>query len=314
MLAQLSEAYPNEVRIVIRDLPLNSIHDKASLAAQATHAAGIQGKFMEVHDALYEKQAEWSQKTVDDFKLYLSELAGELGLDVAQFESDLTSDAVVKIVNDSIAAYEKTGLEFSTPNLIINYLPYGGRNDLESLKGLVKLMELPARGFTACPPTIIEPGKTYEATLKTTKGDIVIELFADKAPTTVNSFIYLAQQGWFDNVPFHRVIAGFVAQTGDPSGTGLGSPGFNYGVEIQPDLGFDKAGMVGMARGGDPASNGSQFFITLDAVTDLNGQYTVFGQVTSGMDVVAKLTLRDAQRDPELALADEIISVTITEN
>jgi len=289
VLAQLSEAYPNEVRIVIRDLPLNSIHDKASLAAQATHAAGIQGKFMEVHDALYEKQAEWSQKTVDDFKLYLSELAGELGLDVAQFESDLTSDAVVKIVNDSIAAYEKTGLEFSTPNLIINYLPYGGRNDLESLKGLVKLMELPARGFTACPPTIIEPGKTYEATLKTTKGDIVIELFADKAPTTVNSFIYLAQQGWFDNVPFHRVIAGFVAQTGDPSGT------------------------VGMARGGDPASNGSQFFITLDAVTDLNGQYTVFGQVTSGMDVVAKLTLRDAQRDPELALADEIISVTITE-
>jgi cyclophilin family peptidyl-prolyl cis-trans isomerase len=314
VLAQLSEAYPNDLRIVVRDLPLTSIHSNAQMASQATQAAGLQNQFFAMHDALFTEQSTWSQMSSSDFTAYLTNLAGELGMDVAQFTADLTSDAVVKKVNDGVAAFEKTGLQYSTPNLIINNIPYGGRNDLDSLKGLVELIMLPDKAFTACPPTVITTGKTYTAVLKTTRGDVTIELFADKAPTTVNSFIYLAQQGWFDNVPFHRVISGFVAQTGDPSGTGMGSPGYAYGVEIVPGLGFDEAGVVGMARGAEPNSNGSQFFITLAPVTDLSGQYTVFGKVTSGMDVVAQITPRDPSRDQVLAEPDLILSVTITEN
>jgi len=170
-----------------------------------------------------------------------------------------------------------------------------------------------SKRFKACPPMALDKAKQYTATLATSKGDIVIQLYADKAPLTVNSFVFLAKNGWFDNVPFHRVVANFVVQSGDPSGTGIGNPGYQFQNEVDPNLVFDRAGLVGMANSGAD-TNGSQFFITYGPVEQLNGGYTIFARVVEGMDVAEQLTPRDpAQKGIVLPPGDEIIKVTINE-
>ncbi len=163
----------------------------------------------------------------------------------------------------------------------------------------------------ACPPMTIDPKKQYTATVKLQKGgEFVIQLLPDKAPITVNSFVYLANKGFFNGVTFHRVLEGFMAQGGDPTGTGTGGPGYQF-VNENSDLTFDKAGVVAMANAG-PDTNGSQFFITFAPQTSLNGGYTIFGQVTSGMDVVNGITRRDPSQNAT-APGDAMASVTIEE-
>ena len=143
--------------------------------------------------------------------------------------------------------------------------------------------------------------------------EYVIGLLPQQAPLAVNNFVYLARQGWYDGVPFHRVIPGYVTQTGDPSGTGLGGPGYTFPDEIVPDALFDEAGVVGMANAG-PGKNGSQFFITYAPQEALDGKYTIFGHVVAGMDVARNLTVRDPATDPvNLPSADQILCVTIEE-
>lgn len=159
---------------------------------------------------------------------------------------------------------------------------------------------------------IIDTTKIYIADFHTAKGEFRVQLFADKAPFTVNSFVFLARQGFYDNTTFHRVIKDFMAQGGDPTGTGSGGPGYAFSNEISPDLKFDKPGMMGMANAG-PDTNGSQFFITYSAQPTLDGNYTVFGQVVSGMDVVLLLKLRDPSTSPNFH-GDELYSVTISES
>ena len=159
----------------------------------------------------------------------------------------------------------------------------------------------------------IDPGKQYIATLETEKGEIVLQLYPDKAPLAVNSFVYLARQGWYDGITFHRVLPGFVAQTGDPSATGQGNPGYLFKSEIDPALKFDQAGLVGMANSG-PDTNGSQFFITYAPAPNLDGNYTIFGKVLSGMDVLESTdTAQPATGDPVYHRAITLISVTIEE-
>lgn len=161
------------------------------------------------------------------------------------------------------------------------------------------------------PAMQIDPAKKYTATVKMAKGgEFVIELYADKAPITVNSFVFLARQGYFDGVTFHRVLEGFMAQGGDPTGTGMGGPGYQF-VNEDSDLSFDKAGVVAMANAGRD-TNGSQFFITFAPQQRLDGGYTIFGQVISGMDVVNGLTRRDPDQNPTFT-GDAIETVTITE-
>jgi cyclophilin family peptidyl-prolyl cis-trans isomerase/protein-disulfide isomerase len=311
-LNQLARAYPQDVRIVFRHYPLDS-DNLAMLAAQASEAAGIQGKFWQMHDLLYALQAVWSAKSPADFKTWLTTEAESLGLAGSQFASDLDSQAVIKKVTSERDVMTSLGVVNQTPFLFLNNMPYGNsRTDLDTLKGFVTLFEMPARALK-CPPMTIDPNKQYTAAIKTSKGDIVLKLFADKAPMTVNNFVYMVDQGWYDGVPFHRVLPGFVAQTGDPSGTGLGGPGFQYGLEASTGLKFDQAGMVGMAHAQDVNSNGSQFFITYAPAPNLDGHFTVFGQVTQGMDVVQKLTSRDPSKDTTLAAPDTIIEITITE-
>src|SRR4030065_1613399 len=175
-----------------------------------------------------------------------------------------------------------------------------------NLATVIRLTLLEDMQFTQCPPMTINPTKGYVATLHTEKGDIVIELYADKAPLAVNSFIFLARNGWFDGVTFHRVMSGFVAQAGDPSGTGYGTPGYAFKNEISSDLKFDAPGMVGMANAGAD-SNGSQFFITYSARPPLDGSFTVFGRVIQGMDVANSLTPRDPSNSGELPPGDKLL-------
>ena len=165
--------------------------------------------------------------------------------------------------------------------------------------------------YDAYPPMTIDVGKEYFADVKMeTGGEFTIQLFPDKAPKTVNSFVFLARQGYFDGLTFHRVLQDFMAQGGDPTGTGSGGPGYEFENEDN-DLTFDKAGVVAMANAGRD-TNGSQFFITFGPASHLNGGYTIFGQVIEGMDVVNAITLRDPDMGPTFA-GDAMESVTITE-
>ena len=311
MLAQLFITSPDEVRIVYRHYPLVSIHNKAALATQASEAAGAQGKFWEMHDILFSKQGEWLALSVEEFQGWLVERAAELGLKAEKFNEDLLSEANVKLAQKAWDDGQSIGLP-GTPFLLINGRYYGGPIDYYNLSAIIQLTRLEDRQFTSCPPMILDPLKQYVATLHTEKGDIVIELYADVAPMAVNSFIFLARNGWFDGVTFHRVLPGFVAQAGDPTGTGFGGPGYAFDNEITPELTFDAAGVVSMANAG-PGSNGSQFFITLGPATHLNGQYTIFGHVIAGLDVVQSLTPRNPQENAALPPGDKILNVTIEE-
>jgi len=165
--------------------------------------------------------------------------------------------------------------------------------------------------YDAYPPMTIDVNKEYFAAVKMANGgEFTIQLFPDKAPKTVNSFVFLAREGYFNGVTFHRVLEGFMAQGGDPTGTGGGGPGYEFENE-NSDLTFDKEGVVAMANAG-PDTNGSQFFITFGPTPQLNGGYTIFGQVIEGMDVVNAITKRDPNTNPSF-VGDAMESVTSTE-
>ena len=168
-----------------------------------------------------------------------------------------------------------------------------------------------SRQYPAPPPMIIDPNIQYFATVKLAKGgQFVIQLFADKAPLTVNNFVFLAREGFYNGTTFHRVIEGFMAQGGDPTGSGAGGPGYQFADEPN-DLVFDRPGLVAMANAG-PDTNGSQFFITYAPTPWLNGKHTIFGEVVEGMDVVEGLTRRNPDNNPAFE-GDAIESITITE-
>ncbi len=160
------------------------------------------------------------------------------------------------------------------------------------------------------PKMTIDTNKKYTATIKTEKGDLVLELFAKDVPVMVNNFVFLARQGFYDGCTFHRVIPGFMAQSGDPTGTGSGSPGYTFADEITSHI--HVAGALSMAHSSLPNSNGSQFFITYVATPWLDGVHSVFGQLLSGWDVFLSLTPRDPNTNPQFE-GDKIITITITE-
>lgn len=152
--------------------------------------------------------------------------------------------------------------------------------------------------------------KKYTATFKTEKGDIVIELFADKVPNTVNNFVFLAREGFYDNTIFHRVIADFMAQGGDPTGTGMGGPGYKFRDEFDASLRHNKPGILSMANAG-PNTNGSQFFITHLPTPWLDNKHSVFGQVTQGMDVLLSIPPRDPSKASSPSV--KLLTVEISE-
>jgi len=160
------------------------------------------------------------------------------------------------------------------------------------------------------PSGALDTSKSYVARFKTEKGEIVCELYPSQAPLTVENFVSLARSGFYDGTTFHRVIGGFMAQGGDPTGTGSGGPGYQFGDEFSPDLRHDSAGTLSMANAG-PATNGSQFFLTYGPTPHLDGKHTVFGRVTAGMDVLRSIRERDPGRDR--APGDRIDTIEIEE-
>lgn len=161
------------------------------------------------------------------------------------------------------------------------------------------------------PSGALDTTKSYAAHFKTQRGEIVCALHADKAPLTVENFVNLARAGFYDGTTFHRVIPGFMAQGGDPTGTGRGGPGYTFADEIDPALRHDAAGVLSMANAG-PGTNGSQFFLTFTPTPHLDGRHTVFGRVTQGMDVLLSIRERDPMRDS--APGDAIEAIEIEES
>jgi cyclophilin family peptidyl-prolyl cis-trans isomerase len=181
----------------------------------------------------------------------------------------------------------------------------------EGERPLAKLTPSDRANYYSAPPDMqIDPAKTYTATIHTEKGDVTLELYADRAPNTINNFVFLANEGYYDNTTFHRVISGFMAQGGDPTGTGSGGPGYRFDDEFDPTLRHDGPGVLSMANSG-ASTNGSQFFITYAAQPHLDDKHSVFGRVIDGMGVMEQIS----PRDPSTAAqpGDLIQSITIEE-
>jgi cyclophilin family peptidyl-prolyl cis-trans isomerase len=311
----LEDTYGEDLRAVYRHFAL-SFHDKAPITGEASEAAGAQGKFWEMHDLLYERPSDWGALEGDALEDRLVEYAEELGLDAERFARELRDHVYLDKVNADTASAQQAGLP-GTPSYIINGVLYP-TNELGlhpvPISAFIALLGLRDRMYATPPPQVIDPDKDYVAIIRTEGGDIKIELYDDQVPVNVNSFVFLAQDGWYDGVTFHRVIPGFVAQAGDPTDTGMGYPGYRCDDEIDASLIYDGAGVVGMASGGPGTSSiGSQFFITYDALPQLDGSYTIIGRVIEGMDVAEGITPRDASQDPTAPPGDVIETIIIEE-
>jgi cyclophilin family peptidyl-prolyl cis-trans isomerase/protein-disulfide isomerase len=301
----------DDVQFVFRPVPLVGQLDKTELAVQAAVAAGNQAHFWEMYDAIFLKNDEWMDMPPERFADWLVQEATSAGLDSAQFAADLTSEATMAATGSLYEAARALG-NLRMPFVVINGKPQPTfAIDHQSIASAIELILLSKRQFKECPPLIIDHARQYLATLHTEKGDIVIQLLPDKAPLAVNSFVFLARQGWFNDLTFHRVIPGFVAQTGDPSGSGQGNPGYYFNTEVN-DLRFDRPGLVGMANSG-PDTNGSQFFITFAPAAHLDAGFTIFGTVLKGLEIAEMLTPRDPEAAGNLPPGDRLLAVDIEE-
>ncbi len=170
--------------------------------------------------------------------------------------------------------------------------------------------EANSKTYSSPPSMTIDTNKQYTAIIEMEKGSMVAELFAKDVPMTVNNFVFLAREGFYDGSTFHRVIPGFMAQGGDPTGTGMGGAGYKFDDEFTAHK--HDAGVLSMANSG-PNTNSAQFFITLAPQHGLDGKHTVFGRLIEGMDVLEKLTPRDPNQNPQFK-GDTILRITIEES
>ncbi len=311
ILKNIIAAHPGKVNQVFRNFPLVSMHDKAALAAQAAEAASLQSKFWEMHDYLYKTQADWINKNPVEFHQWLLTESSIPGLDIQKFQTDLDSTPIKELIIEAWNTGQKIKLPGAPVILVNGEIIKWQSNLFSQLEDLVNLAVLSKNQINICPPAKLDPAKKYSAIIKTNKGEIVIDLFSKQSPFTVNNFLYLSRKKWYDGNSLFRVIPGFIVQTGDPSGTGLGGPGYFFEDE-KNNLTYDRAGLVGMSNTG-PDTNGSQFFITLAPESKLNHQYTIFGEVTKGMDVLMNLPARDPAIPGGSQATDYIISISIVE-
>jgi len=302
-----------DVRFVFRPFPLIGVEgmNKSEHAMLAALAADEQDGFWIMYDLLFIKHDLWAGLSEGQFNDWVVNEAERAGLDGSQLAASMTAPETSARMMSMYEAARAIGIP-AVPLILINgALQPSYLLDYASINNAVGLIALGQKQFSTCPPFNIDPSKDYSATIHSEKGDIVMKLFPTHAPLAVNSFIFLARQGWFNGVTFHRVIPGFAAQAGDPSGTGMGNPGYFFNNEPS-ELKFDQPGRVGMANAG-PDTNGSQFFITFAPAPHLDGSYTIFGQVIQGLEVAELLTPRDPSQNPNLPSGDRIISVEIEE-
>lgn len=275
-------AHPDEVRYVYRHMPL-PYHEKAPTAAYAAEAAGKQGLFFEAEHFFYENQNTWTYlATIDEFATWIKDniATGIPSLDYEAWLVDFDDPEIHEKVDgafDANSQVKKDGVSVidQTPLFFLNYYRLngsysGGQLDqyIELFRGLSLLGD---KNFTDCPDMLIDTNAEYRAELETSVGTIEIDLYPAEAPLSVNSFVFLAEKGWYDGMKFTSVQDGFIAQTGDPSGTGRGHPGYSLERETNT-LTFGDAGLVAMAKYGND-NNGSQFFISYDLKQYFAGQY-----------------------------------------
>ncbi len=326
-LIEFQQKYADEVRYVYRHFPLD-YHTKAPMAAYAADAAGVQGLFFEAEHLLYAQRDAWiSLATLDDFEAWIKKtFEAEIpGLDFEKWQTDFADADLRAKVDGAFDEVAATGVVGGTPTIFLNFNGYQGGIDEASLRKFLEFFKLQSKTYAECPPMLVQPDESYRAVVDTTKGQFVIDLYADVAPLAVNNFIFLAREGWFDGITFHRIVQGFVAQTGDPSASGLGTPGYQFATETH-DVKYGEPGMVGMANSGAD-KNGSQFFITFnlhdyylqsikaandnvkdeaEKMTDeqveeevqkqletMSSNYTIFGKVTEGYEKAEALTSSD---------------------
>lgn len=300
---QLLDLYPEDIKLVFRHWVVFRQND--ILGAQAAEAAGLQGKFFEFADILFENQAEWGSLDAPTLESWLIEKAEKIGLDSAKFKEDLSNLEIVQKIEDAQSSGNKLGFD-GTPTVIINGAKFEQSPDIKTFSMVMRLIKFESSHYSSCPEMVIDESKMYSAVISTTKGDIVIDLFADKAPYAVNSFVFLAREGWYNNLPIISTDQFFLS--GDPTDTGNGGPGYAYKDEIDSTLNFNEPGMLA-SYGVGAGLNGSTFFINKLALTGQEGR-TIFGKVTSGLDVLEKIEIRGNIFDPSL---DTLLSVSITE-
>lgn len=308
MLEQLLKEFPDDLRTVFRHFPLPS-HANSLLATQAVEAAGMQGKLYEMSDQIFANQATWSPMDTAAFESWLTTEAETLGLNKDQFVKDMKSDVVVA----KVLEYQKQAMDAGvtyTPFIMVNGRIWEGI-DLPNMRILIQLLREDKNLFPDCPPTVLEPGRKYTATIETEIGNIVMALNTDQVPLSANAFVWLVQQGWYDNTTFFNVMRDDpsqieIALTGDRTETGYGTAGFSISPEIVSDLNFTQPGTVGFV-------NGNQLFISYSALPKLEGRYTVLGNVIEGMDVVQNLAITKIDAEGRFSPGTKIIKVTISE-
>ena len=244
-----------------------------------------------MHDLLFERQREWSALPEQEAQDVFVDYAEELGLDGDRFRQELADEIYRDEIISDYEEYAAYG-PMSTPTYVVNgvFYPQMGLHPA-AINAFISLVLDPPDQYADVPPQVVDPWKEYTATIRTSKGDILVNLYADQAPTNVNSFVFLAQEGWYDGHAFFNVEPGVVAQSGDPTGAGVGLPfpGYYCGDEIASGLSFDDKGMLGLFSPG-PGLNSSQFFITYAPLPDVTGRYTIIGRVVGGMDIAESLT------------------------
>ncbi len=262
-LIEYQEKHPDEVRLIYRHFPL-SFHEKAVLAAVAANAAGDQGMFFDAAEFLFENQTEWSG--LGDNQAFVAWLHEKF----TNF-SDLDSDKWLIAFSDNDRwqeaqdAYQQvveTGIIGGTPTVFVNFEQVNDISEQELDKKLAEA-KMRVKGFASCPDIVISEGTEYQAVLETEVGDIHIDLFSDTAPMAVNNFKFLAESGWYENNEILKKQDGFMIQSGDPSNTMYGAPGYYFATEYDESRQFEGTGYLGMANSGRD-KNGGQYFITYD--------------------------------------------------
>ncbi len=316
VLATLVEEYTDEFRVVFRQLPIQNSY----LPALAIEAASMQSieTANPLRHHLFAHQVDWIQLTGDEFITWLKPYLVSLELDAAQFEVDILSDKAQQNILDDLLIIEEMQITGS-PFVLINDKPYTGIRDEESLRDIIRsYQQVNAEDivyFDHCPDQVIDVEQTLRARITTTRGAMMVDLYTAQAPFTVNNFVFLAEQGWYDDSPIFRVIPGTVLQTGDPTGTGSGTTGYEFGNEINPELAFDQPGVLAMANAGsqDPISNSGQFFITYGPAQNYTGGYTIFGKIIAGLEVLDEFPAVEPAIGEYVNMPDRILSIEILE-
>lgn len=296
--------HPGQVRLIVRPFVLEKIEDKAVLATVSALAAGQQGDFWGMYNLLFERANEWRTLTPDEFVSWLSGVADSLGLDVSTFNSAIDDPALSAEVKAETEKAQASGVP-GAPFVLFNGRPFLLAGDPTQLEAAVRLTVLESRQVQAYPALSLRANKTYIARLDTNLGPITIQLFPESAPLAVNSFVFLANQGWYDGCGAYLVVPGSYIETGDPTDTGLGEVGYHFPVESNSVRRFDRPGMVGAVSSG-PDAVSARFFFSLAPMPQLNGSRTIFGQVVSGVDILQSLKARQPLQDlltpPELII------------